>query len=70
MIEGKGKVEIDGVISYLSKGQAVSIDQLSQHRLSNPYTNILRIIEVQTGSYLNESDIVRYDDAYDRHEGL
>ena len=68
VIEGKGKVEIDGVISYLSKGQSVSIDQQSQHRLSNPYSDILRIIEVQTGSYLNESDIVRYEDAYDRHK--
>ncbi|MEH6344474.1 MAG: mannose-1-phosphate guanylyltransferase/mannose-6-phosphate isomerase [Bermanella sp.] len=70
VIEGRGKVEIDGVISCLSKGQSVSIDQQSHHRLSNPYADILRIIEVQTGSYLNESDIVRYEDVYDRHENL
>ena len=68
VVDGEGEVEIDGVTSHLSKGQSVSINQQSRHRLSNPYAEILRIIEVQTGGYLNESDIVRYDDAYGRHK--
>jgi dTDP-glucose 4,6-dehydratase len=36
------------------------------HRLSNPYKEILEIIEVQSGEYLGEDDIIRYEDAYDR----
>jgi len=36
------------------------------HRLANPGTIALEIIEVQTGSYLGEDDIVRFDDFYGR----
>ncbi|MBP5143866.1 mannose-1-phosphate guanylyltransferase/mannose-6-phosphate isomerase, partial [Pseudomonas chlororaphis] len=36
------------------------------HRLSNPGTIPLEIIEVQSGSYLGEDDIVRFDDTYGR----
>jgi mannose-6-phosphate isomerase-like protein (cupin superfamily) len=36
------------------------------HRLSNPSIDILEIIEVQTGEYLEEDDIVRLDDNYGR----
>jgi len=36
------------------------------HRLSNPGSTPLEIIEVQSGSYLGEDDIVRFEDHYDR----
>ena len=38
----------------------------ARHRLENISTSPLRLIEVQSGSYLGEDDIVRYDDAYGR----
>jgi mannose-1-phosphate guanylyltransferase / mannose-6-phosphate isomerase len=36
------------------------------HRLSNPGPEMLHLIEVQTGSYLGEDDIIRLDDVYGR----
>jgi len=38
------------------------------HRLSNPSTEPLEIIEVQSGSYLGEDDIERFEDHYGRHK--
>ena len=38
----------------------------NKHRLSNPGSDDLVIVEVQTGSYLEEDDIVRFDDRYGR----
>ena len=38
-----------------------------EHRLENPGTLPLEVIEVQTGSYLEEDDIVRFEDRYSRH---
>jgi mannose-6-phosphate isomerase-like protein (cupin superfamily) len=40
----------------------------TKHRLENPGTIPLEIIEVQSGSYLGEDDITRFDDRYGRHE--
>ena len=39
-----------------------------KHRLSNPGIHPLKVIEVQSGSYLGEDDIVRFDDEYGRKE--
>jgi mannose-1-phosphate guanylyltransferase / mannose-6-phosphate isomerase len=39
----------------------------SDHRLANPGKIDLELIEVQTGSYLGEDDIIRIDDIYNRH---
>ena len=39
------------------------------HRLENPEGSTLEIIEVQSGDYLGEDDIVRFDDRYNRHQG-
>ena len=38
----------------------------SKHRLSNPGEKVLKIIEIQSGSYLGEDDIERFDDNYGR----
>ncbi|MDR0588736.1 MAG: mannose-1-phosphate guanylyltransferase/mannose-6-phosphate isomerase [Burkholderiales bacterium] len=50
----------------LSGGQSTYITVGSKHRLENPGTIPLVVIEVQTGSYLGEDDIVRYEDQYGR----
>jgi len=67
VIAGEAAVELDGVESVLTQGQAITIKCHEKHRLTNSSSELLQIIEVQTGSYLNESDIVRYDDVYERH---
>ncbi|MEI7890361.1 MAG: mannose-1-phosphate guanylyltransferase/mannose-6-phosphate isomerase [bacterium] len=50
----------------LTENQSTYIPALAKHRLSNPGKKNLEIIEVQTGDYLEEDDIVRYDDEYGR----
>jgi len=64
----KGIAEItngDQVIT-LKENQSTFIPQGQIHRLANPGTEPLEIIEVQSGSYLGEDDIVRFDDTYGR----
>jgi len=50
----------------LGPGESVFIDKGQKHRLANRTASDLEIIEVQTGSYLGEDDIVRYEDVYGR----
>lgn len=64
----KGTAEItngDQVIT-LTENQSTFIPQGQTHRLANPGTEPLEIIEVQSGSYLGEDDIVRFEDTYGR----
>ena len=46
--------------------QSVYIPQKTMHRLSNASAQPLEIVEVQTGDYLGEDDIERFDDRYGR----
>ena len=52
----------------ISEDQSTYIPIGTRHRLTNPGTIPLELIEVQTGSYLGEDDIVRYEDNYGRDE--
>jgi mannose-1-phosphate guanylyltransferase/mannose-6-phosphate isomerase len=64
----KGTAEItngDQVIT-LQENQSTYIPKGQTHRLSNPGSGPLEIIEIQTGSYLGEDDIVRFEDSYGR----
>ena len=64
----KGTAEItngDQVIT-LNENQSTYIPQGQTHRLANPGKTSLEIIEVQSGSYLGEDDIVRFEDTYGR----
>ena len=66
----KGTAEItngDKVIT-LTENQSTYIPQGQTHRLANPGKTPLEIIEVQSGSYLGEDDIVRFEDSYGRAE--
>ena len=51
----------------LSENESTFIPIGTRHRLENPGKVALEIIEVQSGAYLGEDDIVRYDDTYGRH---
>ncbi|MEJ1968790.1 MAG: hypothetical protein WDN03_09210 [Rhizomicrobium sp.] len=56
----------DDKVFLLHENQSTFIPLGARHRLENPGKMPLRLIEVQSGSYLGEDDIVRYDDAYGR----
>ncbi len=66
IVNGTAKVEIDGTISVLGKNEGAYIPIGSKHRLSNPGESPLILIEIQSGTYLGEDDIVRFEDIYGR----
>ena len=66
VVNGTAKVEVDNVVKILSENQSIYIPLGSTHRLSNPGKIDLTLIEVQSGSYVGEDDIVRFDDKYGR----
>jgi mannose-1-phosphate guanylyltransferase/mannose-6-phosphate isomerase len=66
VVEGTALVEINDKEQLISENESVYIPIGSPHRLTNPGKIPLHIIEVQTGSYLGEDDIVRFEDTYGR----
>ena len=66
VVNGTAKVELDNKISILKENQSTYIPVKSKHRLSNPSLEPLILIEVQSGTYLGEDDIVRFEDKYNR----
>ncbi len=66
VVNGTAKVEIDSKISYLEENESAYIPKNCIHRLSNPKNNTLTLIEVQSGDYLGEDDIIRFSDNYGR----
>jgi mannose-6-phosphate isomerase-like protein (cupin superfamily) len=52
--------------TYLEENQSTYIPKACRHRLENPGKIPLQIIEIQTGPYLEEDDIVRFGDIYGR----
>lgn len=66
VVAGTAKVTIDGKVSLVSENQSVYIPLGAIHRMENPGKLPLTLIEVQTGSYFGEDDIIRYEDIYSR----
>ena len=66
VVEGKARVEINNKVFFLSENQSTFIPLGAKHRLSNPGKNKLALIEVQSGDYLGEDDIIRFEDLYGR----
>lgn len=66
VVSGTARVTCDDREFLLSENQSTYIPIGMRHRLENPGTIPLEIIEVQSGSYLGEDDIVRFDDVYNR----
>ena len=66
VVEGTAKVTIEKNVSLLSEGQSAYIPIGAVHRMENPGRLPIMLIEVQIGSYLEEDDIIRYQDAYSR----
>jgi mannose-1-phosphate guanylyltransferase/mannose-6-phosphate isomerase len=66
VVRGTAEVTNGEQVILLSENQSTYIPLGQVHRLSNPGKVPLEIIEVQSGSYLGEDDIVRFDDTYGR----
>ncbi|MGA7982291.1 MAG: mannose-1-phosphate guanylyltransferase/mannose-6-phosphate isomerase [Chromatiaceae bacterium] len=66
VVSGTARVTCNDEIFLLAENQSTYIPIGTKHRLENPGTIPLEIIEVQSGSYLGEDDIVRFEDAYNR----
>ena len=66
VVNGTAKIEIDDKISILGKNESIYVPLGSKHRLSNPGNFPLILIEVQSGNYLGEDDIIRFEDNYGR----
>jgi mannose-1-phosphate guanylyltransferase/mannose-6-phosphate isomerase len=68
VVRGTALVSVDGEGRILKEDESTYIPLGSRHRLENPGRIPLEIIEIQTGSYLGEEDIVRFEDRYGRIE--
>jgi mannose-1-phosphate guanylyltransferase/mannose-6-phosphate isomerase len=68
VVRGTGQVTCGDKTILLTENQSTYIPLGAVHRLANPGTIPLEIIEVQSGSYLGEDDIVRFEDTYGRSD--
>ncbi len=66
VVQGTAKVTVDDSVRLISENQSVYIPLGAVHRMENPGKMPMVLIEVQTGSYLGEDDIIRYEDIYAR----
>jgi len=68
VIKGVAKVRLGEKEFLLNPNESTYIPVETQHRLENPGTEDVHLIEVQTGDYFGEDDITRYEDIYGRIE--
>jgi len=66
VVRGTAQVTVDQLVKTIHENESVYIPIGATHRLENPGRITLELIEVQTGSYLGEDDIIRFDDDYRR----
>lgn len=69
VVAGTARVTIDDTQRLVTENQSVYIPLGAVHRMENPGKVPMVLIEVQTGIYLGEDDIVRYEDVYARGQG-
>jgi len=66
VVQGRGRVTVEGSSRDLTEGMAVDIPVSAAHRIENDGTDDLVFIEVQHGEYFGEDDIVRLEDDFGR----
>jgi len=66
VVSGTAEVELNGETRLLRQGESTFVRSGMKHRLKNPGIIALEVIEVQLGEYLEEDDILRFDDEYGR----
>ena len=66
IVQGTAKITLDGVDTVYQYGETALIPLSAKHRIENIGEDLLIFIEVQTGTYFGEDDIVRIEDDYAR----
>ncbi len=66
VVSGTAEIVVGDETLFLTENQSTYIPATCKHRLKNPGKTPLTLIEIQSGSYLDEDDIVRFDDNYGR----
>ena len=66
VVSGTAKVTVDDRVTLVTENQSIYVPLGAVHRMENPGKVPMVLIEVQTGSYLGEDDIIRYEDVYAR----
>ena len=66
IVKGIAKVEIENNVTFLNVNESTYVPIGAKHRISNPKKENLVLIEVQSGTYLGEDDIIRFEDKYRR----
>lgn len=69
VVTGTARVTVNDSIRLVTENESVYIPLGAKHRMENPGKVPMILIEVQTGSYLGEDDIIRYEDVYSRGQG-
>ena len=69
VVSGRAKVTIGDRIEYVHAQESTFVPAGTSHRIENPGPHLLTIIEIQSGPYLGEDDIVRLQDDYGRGDG-
>jgi len=67
VVHGTARVTVNDTVTLLTENQSVYIPLGAKHRMENPGRVPMVLIEVQTGAYVGEDDIVRYEDVYARN---
>ncbi|CUH21474.1 Alginate biosynthesis protein AlgA [Jannaschia seosinensis] len=67
VVEGTARVTVDQDVRLVTENQSIYVPLGATHRMENPGKVPMVLIEVQTGSYLGEDDIIRYEDVYARN---
>ena len=66
VVSGTARVTVDETVTLVTENQSIYVPLGAIHRMENPGKVPMVLIEVQTGAYLGEDDIVRYEDVYAR----
>jgi mannose-1-phosphate guanylyltransferase / mannose-6-phosphate isomerase len=66
VVRGTAEVTRNGEVHFIHENESIYLPIGCEHRMANPGKIDLELIEVQTGSYLGEDDIVRIEDVYNR----
>lgn len=67
VVSGTARVTVDDTVTLMTENQSIYVPLGAVHRMENPGKVPMVLIEVQTGPYLAEDDIVRYEDVYSRN---
>jgi len=68
VVGGRAIITLNGKDMDMSPGQSIDVPRGAPHRIANPGTTTLTLIEIQQGDYFGEDDIIRLEDEYGRVE--